>query len=229
MTKVTIIVPCFNEEGNIKECIKRISKLNQDYEILVVDDGSNDRTTEAAKSIKQNNVKVIRYEKNRGKGHAIKTGLDNSAGEIVVIQDADMATPPEELPDIVKPIIDGKADFVNGSRLMYPMENGAMKSMHVFGNRIFAVVVSLMIRKWLTDTLCGFKAFRRDALKGKLNEDSWPDFELIFLAKKEGMKIAEVPIHYKKRTAGKSKMRTVNHTLKMLRMLARALPDLASF
>jgi hypothetical protein len=96
-----------------------------------------------------------------------------------------------------------------------------MKSIHVFGNRIFALIVSCLIRKKLSDTLCGFKAFRKKGLEGELKENSWPDFELLFKAKKNGMRITEVPIHYAARKAGASKMKTFSHASKMFRMLVK--------
>jgi glycosyltransferase involved in cell wall biosynthesis len=220
---VSVIIPCYNEEGNVEECIRRVPELPYSYEIIVVDDGSKDRTTEFARRVNRKGLKVIRYEKNGGKGHAVRTGIENAEGEIVVIQDADMATQPEEIPQVVEPIIEGRADFVNATRLTYPMERGAMRGVHVLGNKIFALMVSALVRKRLTDTLCGFKAFRKKDLDGKLKEDSWPDFELLIKAKKNGMRIAEVPIHYNARRAGKSKMKTFRHGYKMFRMLAKSL------
>ena len=219
---VSVIIPCYNEEGNVEECVKRVPEFPWSYEILVVDDGSKDRTSEIAKGIKRKNLRVIRYEKNRGKGYAVRTGIEKAEGEIVIIQDADMATPPEEIAQMVEPIIEGKADFVNATRLVYPMERGAMRGVHVLGNKIFALMVSAMIRKRLTDTLCGFKAFRKKDLDGKLREDSWPDFELIIKAKKSGMRITEVPIHYMARRAGKSKMKTFQHAYKMTKILFKS-------
>ena len=219
---VSVLIPCYNEEGNIEECIRRVPDFPFEHEIIVIDDGSKDKTTEVARSVKRKNLRVIRYENNGGKGYAVRTGIKNAKGEITVIQDADMATQPEELPQILEPIVNGRVDFVNGSRLIYPMERGAMKWIHVFGNKIFALFVSLIIRKWLTDTLCGFKAFRRDMLSYKLKEDSWMDFELIIQAKRNGMRIAEVPIHYASRKAGKSKMKTFKHGYQMFRMLAKS-------
>lgn len=215
MNEVSVLIPCFNEEENIDKCVNIISNFPWIHEIIVVDDGSQDKTVLVAKSIKKDNLKVIGYKKNRGKGYAVRYGLEHSSGEIAVIQDADMATPPEELQQIIQPIIDQRADFVNGSRMIYPMERGAMKGMHVFGNRIFAFIVSALIRKKLTDTLCGFKAFRIENLKNKLKENTWPDFELILQAKKNKMRIVEIPIHYKKRIAGKSKMKTFRHAYRM--------------
>lgn len=221
--RLSIIIPCYNEEGNIVECVSRIPKLKYPYEIIVVDDGSEDNTVKTAKSIKRKELRVITYKPNRGKGYACRTGIKHARGDIVIICDADMATPPEEIPAVVKPILGGKADFVNTSRLIYPMEKGAMKPIHIPGNRIFALMVSLIIGKKLTDTLSGFKAFRKDMLLSKLKENSWPDFEMIIKAKRNGLRIAEVPIHYKARRAGVSKMKTVRHAYKMFMMLMRSL------
>jgi glycosyltransferase involved in cell wall biosynthesis len=217
----SVIVPCYNEEGNIQECIDRILGLGRGYEIVVVDDGSADRTSEKARGIKSKRIRVVGYRKNRGKGYAVREGIRNASGSVVAIQDADMATLPEELPDILKPIKEGRADFVNGSRFIYSMERGAMKGIHVFGNKIFAILVSILIRKRITDSLCGLKAFRKDMLAGKLKEDSWPDFELLVQAKRNGLRIAEVPVHYGARRAGKSKMKTFRHGWKLLRMLVK--------
>jgi glycosyltransferase involved in cell wall biosynthesis len=218
--KVSVIIPCFNEEDNIEECIRKIN-LPYPYEIIVVDDGSVDKTAERARKIRKKETRVIRYEKNRGKGYALRVGIENSSSDIIVIQDADMATPPEELPNIVKPILDRKADFVNGTRFIYPMESGAMKGAHVLGNKLFSLLVTLLLRQRLTDTLCGFKAFRKRALMNKLKEDSWPDFELLFQAKRNGLKIVEVPIHYKARKTGRSKMKTFRHGFNMFKMLVK--------
>jgi len=219
--KVSVIIPCYNEEENVKECINRIN-LPYTHEIILVDDGSEDKTRKEAKEIKKSNLKVIGYKKNQGKGNAVRVGVEHTDSDIIAILDADMATPPEELIDILEPLITGKADFVNGSRLVYPMEEGAMRRLHVFGNKIFALVISLALRVWFTDTLCGLKAFNLKKFKNfELKEKSWPDFELLFKAKKHGLRIVEVPIHYKRRIHGKSKMRTFNHGYNMTSMLLK--------
>ncbi|MHA1297860.1 MAG: flippase-like domain-containing protein [Candidatus Helarchaeota archaeon] len=221
--KVSIIIPCYNEEDNIIECINRVPNFKFDYEIIVVDDGSTDKTAEVARTAKRKNVKVLRYKNNRGKGHACRIGIKYATGDVIVICDADMATQPEELGSVLAPLFNGSADFVNGSRLVYPMEEGAMKKSHIFGNHIFAWFFSLYLGVRLTDTLCGFKAFRKDQIEGKLTEDSWPDFDMLFQAKKSNLRVVEVPIHYKARKAGKSKMKTFKHGYDMLRMLFNAI------
>jgi glycosyltransferase involved in cell wall biosynthesis len=220
-SSLSIICPCHNEEATIFDCIKAIPKLPWKTEILVVDDGSTDKTAAVAKKIKGRNIKVISYNPNKGKGYAFRKGFEVATGEVVVIQDADMDAS-TNLKEIVRPIFNGKADFVNGSRLVYPMEEGAMKQLHIPGNKIFAFLVSILIGTKLTDSLCGYKAFKRKTLVGKLKEDSWPDFELLINASRNKMRIVEVPIHYNRRKAGLSKMKTFSHGWNMLLMLVRA-------
>lgn len=220
-----VIIPCYNEEGNITKCIKRIPKMPWDTEIIIVNDGSKDRTADIVRGItkKRDDVKLVSYEKNIGKGYALRKGLENSAADVVIILDADMTSPPEDIPNVVKPIFEGKSDFVNGSRLVYPMEKEAMKWLHIPGNKLFALLVSLIIKYRITDSLCGFKAFKRKMLLNKLKEDSWPDFELLIKAKRNNLKISEVPIHYKARKAGISKMKTFKHGYQMFMMLLESL------
>ena len=195
--------------------------------IIVVDDGSKDGTAEIARKTKNPNVrklKVISYKPNRGKGYAFRKGLESAEGDVVIILDADMTSPPEEIPLMATPIFKGKADFVNGSRLIYPMEKGAMKLLHIPGNRMFALLVSLITKSYLTDTLCGFKAFKRKMLPAEqLKENSWMDFELLIKVKRNNLRIIEVPIHYKARKAGTSKMKTFKHGYNMLMMLFKAI------
>ncbi|MBW2975692.1 glycosyltransferase family 2 protein [Candidatus Woesearchaeota archaeon] len=227
MIGLSIIIPCLNEEGNIRKCIERIPKMPYSAEVIVVDDGSKDKTSQTARNTKNPNlkkIKVVSYKNNRGKGYAFRKGLEHAEGQVVIILDADMTSPPEEIPLITGPIFAGKADFVNGSRLFYPMEKGAMKWLHIPGNRIFALIISLIIGKYLTDTLCGFKAFKRQLIPvQELKENSWMDFELLIKAKRNNLRIAEVPIHYKARKAGLSKMRTFKHGYNMFMMLLKAI------
>ena len=222
--ELSIIIPCYNEEENIKECIKKIPQLPWLTEIIVVNDGSKDNTAKIARSIRDTRLKVVSYSFNRRKGYACRKGFEKALGKVVVICDADMATHPEEIRDVVKPIFDNDADFVNGSRMVLPMEKRAMKWLHKPGNRAFALIMSVIIGKWLTDTLCGFKAFRKDKLSWKLlKQDSWPDFELLLQAKQDNLRIKEVPIHYRKRIKGNSKMKTFHHGYKMFAELSESI------
>jgi glycosyltransferase involved in cell wall biosynthesis len=217
--QLTVLIPCYNEEAGIRQLIRSVPKLPWSYEILVVDGGSKDDTYGAAKSVGRKELRVIRYEKPRSKGYACAYGIDRAAGDVVVIQDADMN--PKSIIPICKPLFEGKATFVNGSRLILPMEKGAMSTLNKLGNRMFALSVSMIIGQWLTDSLCGYKAFHTKLLKGRLKEDNWPDFEMIIKAKRLGAKIVEVPIRYNTRKFGEVKMQPIRHGWSMLKMLVK--------
>jgi len=207
---VSVIIPCYNEEQNIAECVSRIPSLAKFTEIIVVDDGSRDATVEVAKSLvkKVSNLKIISYKPNKGKGNAVRTGMDRAKGDILVILDADMAVRPEDLPKFTEPLKEGRADFVNGTRFVYQMQKGAMKGINNFGNRLMGILFSLILRQKITDSLCGTKAlFKKHYQKVGINkEDPWGDFSLLFGAAKYNLKLIEVPMKYHRRVAGKSKM-----------------------
>lgn len=223
MKRVSILIPCYNEEGNIGECLRQIPDMPWETEIIVIDDGSVDKTAEIARQNSKLGLKVIRYEQNMGKGAALRVGLQSAAGDIAVILDADYTSPPSEIPLLVKPIIDGKADFVTGTRFTYPMEKDAMKGLHVLSNKVTALIISLFMGQQITDSLCGLKAFRREMLAGEPRENGWPDFELLLKAKRNNMRIMEVPIHYMSRKAGVSKMNTLRESYKMPVLLIKTL------
>lgn len=219
---VSVIIPCFNEEGNIESCIKRVPKLGKKTEIIVVDDGSKDTTVEIVKKLKKkySNLRLISYKPNKGKGHAVRVGLDAGRGEILAILDADMAVPPEELNKFIKPLKEGKAQFANGTRFIYKMEDGAMGKINYIGNKIMGLMFTLALGQKITDSLCGTKViFRKDYKKiGIHKEDPWGDFSLLFGAARLGLKIDEVGVHYKKRVAGKSKMKVLEHGIKLMKV-----------
>ncbi len=223
MNKISIIIPCYNEEGNIRECLRRIPAMDWETELIVVDDGSTDRTVEFARAADTPFLKVIRHEKNLGKGAALKTGLLHATGGVAVILDADYTSPPSEIPLVVKPIFAGEADFVTGTRFTYPMEKGAMKRLHILGNKISCLIISSFMRLRITDSLCGLKAFKKEMLTGKLTEKGWPDFELLIKAKRNNMRIMEVPVHYMARKAGVSKMGTFKGMYRMPMLLIKSL------
>jgi ubiquinone/menaquinone biosynthesis C-methylase UbiE len=227
---VSVIVPAYNEEGNIQECVKRLEKslAGRRYEIIIVNDGSKDNTEKIAGSLCNNNVKLITYPENKGKGFAVEQGFNAAKNDIIAVFDADMAVPPEEIDRFFTPIEIGKADFVNGTRLLYPMEKQAMNYLHLFGNKMFGSIFTWLIEQRITDTLCGTKSIKRELYRKyiKLKERSWPDFDLLFGAAKHKLSIAEVPIHYKKRRAGKSKMKTLKHGFLLFRMCIRGFMEL---
>lgn len=222
---VSVIIPCYNEEGNIQNCIKRVPKLGKTTEIVVIDDGSKDNTTKIAKSFqgKYKNLKVISYKPNKGKGNAVRVGMEKAAGDILIILDADMTVPPEELHKFITPLKKGSAEFVNGSRFRYKMEQGAMGILNNIGNKLMGIVFSLALGQKITDSLCGTKAlFKKDFDKiGIASDDPWGDFSLLFGAARLKLKIVEVSVNYKKRVAGESKMKFFSHGNKLIKIWLR--------
>jgi len=210
---VSVVVPCHNEAENIKECIQRIPNMGAWTEIVVVDDGSTDGTMEKVREamMADGRVRLITMEVNQVKASAVIAGFEASKGDVLMILDADMAVEPEELPKFLTPLQDGTADFVNGTRLIYPMHGKAMKVANFFGNKAFCYMASKAIRQRVSDTLCGTKAFlRRDYKRMPLTgKERWGDFDLLFGAARLRLRILEIPVHYTERRAGKSKMRVM--------------------
>jgi len=217
---VSVVVPCYNEADNIEHCVRRIPQMGRRTEVIVVDDGSRDGTAERVKPELNPHVDVrcISYRPNQGKLHAARTGFEAASGDILMILDADMTVPPEDLPYFYRPMRDGLADFINGTRLIYPMANKAMKLQNFFGNKVFGSLVSWLTGSHLSDTLCGTKAFFREDYRHYLmGYDPWGDFDLLFGAAQNAAKILEVPIHYEERRAGQSKMKALRHTWALLK------------
>jgi len=217
----SVIIPCHNEEGNIKECIERIPELGKYTEILIVDDGSTDGTADIVKDMQRDktNVTLISYTPNKGKGHAVKTGFDAAKGEVLIILDADMAVLPEELTKFYNTLASHQAEFVNGTRMVYDMVPGAMKFINYLGNKMFGIILSFVIGQRNTDTLCGTKAFyKKDYITFKMGKCLWGDFDLLFEAARRRLKTVEMPVHYYPRLEGTSKMKAFSHGLMLLKM-----------
>ncbi len=220
----SIIIPCFNEEDNIVKCIERVPKLGSSTEILVVNDGSTDNTLKAANKVseKRGDIVIVSYEKNRGKGAAVLEGMRRSRGDIIIILDADMTVPPEELVEFFEAIDNQVADFVTGTRFLYPMEREAMRFANYFGNILFSKLVEIIVGMECSDTLCGTKAMRAKSFTDfKLEDSSWGDFDLIFHAAKRRLKCVEIPVHYKTRLLGISKMNSFRSGIVFLRFCLR--------
>ncbi|MBI5629289.1 MAG: glycosyltransferase [Elusimicrobia bacterium] len=207
----SVIIPCHNEEGNIARTVRRVPRMGTTTEVIVVDDGSSDGTRKAVEALMAEDpaVRLVRFDKNRGKAEAVFAGFTAAKGDVVMILDADATVEPEVLPRFFKPIQEGRADFVNGTRLIYPMEKNAMRFMNFLGNKAFCLLASKVLRQRVSDTLCGTKAMlRRDFLDmPRGGADRWGDFALLFGAAKLKLRIREMPLYYQERTSGKSKMR----------------------
>ena len=212
--KISILIPCYNEVNTIKEIIKKVNYNLQlygfnDYEILVVDDYSNDGTSEILKQISlEKNIKIFSHTQNLGKGAAIHTGIENTTGDILIIQDADLEYDPSDYDKLLRPFFEADADIVYGSRFI---GGGKYVRIHFFwhylANKIITFVCNMFTNLNLTDVETGYKVFKTSCLKNvKLKEKSF-SFEpeiTIKLAKKK-FKFFEVPISYNGRSYNEGK------------------------
>jgi len=218
---VTVVVPTYNEEGTIGQVLSELTKIEpkvSPLEIIVVDDGSSDRTKDEV--AKFPSVIYIRHQRNMGKGMALKTGLKIGRGKALVIQDADMEYSPTEIPQLVKPILEGRADVVYGSRFI-GKRNG-MSFSHLVGNVILSKVASLLYQENITDIMTGHKAFSRKVLESlRLKENGFSvEVELTAKVLKNGWKILEIPIGYSYRTHGAAKIRYRDGLGSLLKLLS---------
>lgn len=223
---VSVIIPMHNEEGNVRECIKQIPKMGKFTEIMIVDDGSTDNTLKIARSFqkKYKNLKILSHKPNRGKVWAVKKGFDEARGDILMIWDADRSVLASELPRFYQLMASGQAEYVQGTRLAYPMEKQAMKVANLLGNLFFGWLYSWILGTRITDTLCGTKLlFKKDYKRIKYGTEPWGDFDLMFGAKKLGLKMKEVPVHYKARVSGLSKMKAFKYGMVVAKMAVKGI------
>lgn len=227
---VSIVVPARNEEGNIPRIVKSIPKFGTRREIIFVEGHSKDNTwNEIQKILKSKTprsllIKAFR-QKGVGKADAVRLGFAKASGDILIILDADLTVATKELAKFYEALSQGQAEFANGSRLVYPMEREAMNTLNILGNRIFSWLFTWILGQRFKDTLCGTKAlFRKDYLKILKNRsffgdfDPFGDFDLIFGAIKQNLKIAEIPIRYKERVYGITNIRRFAHGWLLLKM-----------
>jgi SAM-dependent methyltransferase len=225
----SIVIPARNERGNIEAAIQRLPRFAKTREIIFVEGHSNDGTwSEIERVVQANpqlNIKAMR-QSGKGKADAVFTGFDAASGDVLMILDADLTMPPEQLPKFWEAIHSQKGEFINGSRLTYPLEHESMRFLNLVANKIFSLLFTWLLGQRFTDTLCGTKVLRRsDYVRLKIahryfgNFDPFGDFDLIFGASKLGLKIIEVPIRYASRTYGESQVSRFRHGLVLLRML----------
>lgn len=230
---VSVIIPARNEEGNIENAIRRMPRLGKHTEIIFVEGNSTDETWAEIELVKARypdlDVKSLR-QTGKGKGNAVREGFEAATGEILMILDADLTMPPEELVKFYDVLISGRADFANGVRLVYPMEDKAMRFCNLCANKFFGLAFSWALGQPIKDTLCGTKALRKKeyqrvaANRAHFGDfDPFGDFDLIFGANHLHLKIGDIPIRYRDRTYGETNIRRWRHGLLLLRMLLLAI------
>ena len=225
----SVVIPARNERGNIEAAIRRIPQLGRHTEIIFVEGNSNDGTAEeiqrAIAAHPERDIKFISQGSGHGKGDAVRKGFAAATGDVLMILDADLTVPPEELPKFYNALITGHGDFIHGSRLVYPMQDQAMRFLNILGNKFFSLAFTYLLGQRFKDTLCGTKVlYRMDYDQIAANRsyfgdfDPFGDFDLIFGASKLNLKITEVPIHYHARTYGATNINRFKHGWLLLRM-----------
>ena len=229
---VSVIVPARNEAGNIETILKRVPQLGKETEILFIEGHSSDQTYEtierAIERFSDRRCRLLQ-QSGRGKGDAVRLGFDEAKGDILMILDADMTVPPEDLIRFVDALASGKGEFINGVRLIYPMENQSMRFLNMVGNKFFSLTFSWLLGQPINDTLCGTKVlWKRDYEKIAGNRayfgnfDPFGDFDLLFGATKLNLKISEMPIRYRSRSYGDTNIDRWRHGWLLLKMVVFA-------
>ena len=229
---VSVIVPARNEAGNIKAIIQRMPSMGSKTEIIFVEGHSSDNTYHTIKGaiakFPQKNCSVYR-QTGKGKGDAVRLGFDKATGDILMILDADMTVSPEDLPRFYNALVEGKGEFINGVRLVYPLENQSMRYLNMLGNKFFSLAFTWLLDQKIKDTLCGTKVIKREQYETlKRNRsyfgdfDPFGDFDLLFGASKLNLKIAEMPIRYRARVYGSTNIDRWRHGWLLIKMVVFA-------
>jgi SAM-dependent methyltransferase len=226
---VSVIVPCKDERGNIESAVTRMPELGRSTETIFCDDKSTDGTADEVRRMQrlypERNIRLVSGP-GICKSKNVWTGFETATGDILAILDADLTVMPEELPYFINAITRHGAEFVNGSRLVYPIAKAAMKGANVVGNKFFSAVFSYLLGQRIKDTLCGTKVLWRsdwERIRNLIGTwgtlDRWGDYELLFGAAKLNLRILDQPVHYQERIFGATKMTQVfKHGLMMLKM-----------
>ncbi|MEO8664074.1 MAG: glycosyltransferase [Ignavibacteria bacterium] len=226
---VSVIIPARNEKGNIEQLVLRTPAMGKHTEIIFVEGNSTDNTYDEIKRICElySEKLDVKYTKQEGKGKAdaVRKGFDMAKCDVLMILDADMTVPPEDLPKFYDSISSGKGEFINGSRLVYPLEKDAMRTLNIMGNKFFSMAFAWILGQRIKDTLCGTKVISKKNYE-KLKEakkflgdfDPFGDFDLIFGAAKMNLKFAEIPIRYQARVYGDTNILRFRHGWILLKM-----------
>jgi SAM-dependent methyltransferase len=227
---VSIVIPCRNERGNIESGLKRLPEFGAKQEVIFIEGHSQDGTFEEIERVAADykGPATIKYARQTGtgKGNAVRDGFDMATGDIVMILDADLTVPPEDLPKFYQALVAGKGNLINGSRLVYPMENDAMRFLNYIANQTFSRIFSLLLGQRISDTLCGTKVLTRQHYR-RIAEgrayfsdfDPFGDFDLLFGASKQNFRIIDIPIRYASRDYGETQISRFRHGWLLLRMV----------
>lgn len=226
---VSVIVPARNEAGNIPAIFARTPEMGRGTELVFVEGGSKDDTyaaIERAIAAHPERRTQLWRQTGTGKGDAVRLGFTQAKGEMLMILDADLTVPPEDLPRFYEALRSGKGEFINGVRLVYPMEKEAMRFFNLLGNKFFSLAFSWLLGQPIKDSLCGTKVlWKNDYERIAANRsyfgdfDPFGDFDLLFGAAKLGLKIVDLPIRYRERTYGSTNIQRWKHGLLLLRMV----------
>lgn len=229
---VSVIVPARNEAGNIAAIFSRTAEMGAGTELIFVEGHSTDDTLGAIeRAIAANphrRAKLLR-QSGQGKGDAVRLGFASAGGEVLMILDADLTVPPEDLPRFYQAIRSGKGEFINGVRLVYPMEAQAMQTLNLLANKFFGMTFTWLLGQPIKDTLCGTKVIskleyeRLVANRSYFGDfDPFGDFDLLFGAAKLNLKMVDLPVRYRQRTYGSTNIQRFRHGLLLLRMVVFA-------
>ena len=228
----SVVIPCRNEKGNIEEAILRLPKFCNNLEIIFVEGHSKDGTWDEVLRVKDkyNDLNILAFQQTgKGKADAVHLGFEHASGDILMILDADLTVPPEQLPKFYKSLATHQGEFINGTRLIYPMEDQAMQFLNFIANKTFSWIFSYLLSQRFSDTLCGTKVFFKSDYKRIIKQreffgdfDPFGDFELIFGASKLNLKIIEIPIRYKARSYGETQISRFLHGIILIKMVVHA-------
>jgi ubiquinone/menaquinone biosynthesis C-methylase UbiE len=226
---VSVIVPARNEAGNIENVFRRLPRMGRETEIVFVEGHSKDDTYEVIQKAIANHPEwkcQLHKQPGKGKADAVRVGFAQATGDALMILDADLTVRPEDLPRFYEALFQGKGDFINGVRLVYPMQEQAMRFLNLLGNKFFSLAFSWLLGQPVKDTLCGTKVlWRRDYERIAANRayfgefDPFGDYDLLFGAAKQNLKIIDLPIRYQERTYGSTNIDRWRHGVLLLRMV----------
>jgi len=227
--RCTVVIPARSEAGNVEATVQRTPEMGTGTEIIFIEGGSTDNTWEEIQRVKAKyphcDIKIMKQQ-GKGKGGAVQEGFAAATGDVLFILDADLTMPPEQLPKFYEVLRSGTAEFVNGVRLVYPMEDQAMRFLNMVANKFFGLAFSWLLGQSVKDTLCGTKVLFRadyDAIARNRSYfgdfDPFGDFDLLFGAAKLNLRIVDLPIRYQARTYGETNIQRWRHGCLLLRMV----------